>query len=1512
MERVDEQQQQQQRPEHDSTEENEYEIINHDDDTDEHEHEHHEHDRNEHDRDRDEEYEYEYDHGGHDRHDGYDGNERDIRAMDYHFPGGSVDGSNGDGGAHAYAVPPSVRDANAWTLSVPPHGVPWDVWLHRYLCMWIMPCNHVTHALFFAVLEGYLLIKFWMPLGWDLVRESENGNQQWVGYIGRIMSDWVFHTFGVDLDWDDSDSNSDPDDLGVEDSWGLERRDGYDVCDEYINEDGNIDECLQDNFQGVDLSGNNITHEHDNDDSIPSDTGAGCSWMPSIFSPSPNETFIMISFLILLIAFIAWRRVFRRFRNKPWMDPNYTQYNRLPVRTSNMRLYVAEDDARVGACEPDINLLATADLEAVEKDANNSNDYAPNIWNMDGEDWMFQLKNTVEDGLDLVAADNLFAGSDDDDQFNQELSKRWQHIHVPANWTMCDDVQDHPIYTNIKYPFPCIPPFVPDANPTGVYRLEFDLPGRWQVPKEKQKRDADAADNASTCSGDEYVITFHGVESAFFLFLNGNYVGYSQDSRLPASFDLTPYLHRGDKTNTMHVVVCRWSDGSYLEDQDHWWMAGIHRSVELSRRSPGMDMLDLRVQGDMDGHLATCVDLRNPNAVASRLIEMSLYDDKQTSVKGGLKCGSNVWKSSKVLTNDSSPTEFKISTRIPNPKLWSAEYPNLYTLVVTLKDAVTNKVLQVESCRVGFRSVDIKDGVLLHNGKPITICGVNRHEHDPDHGKVVSVKSMIHDIKVLKQQNFNAIRTSHYPNHVAFYRLCDYYGMYVCGEANLETHGMMPMGKLSDDFAWAKAFEERVTRMVDRDRNHPSIVFWSLGNECGRGRNISVARSSLRESDTSRPIMYEGGAGLFEGTGQSELTDIICSMYPNVENTIALTTNNIDRPVILCEYSHAMGNSNGNIHLYWKAFWDDDNLPRLQGGFIWDMVDQGLRKKDENGKEFFAYGGDFGDKVNDAQFCINGIFSPTREPHPAVVEIKYLQQPVAIHCTNIKKDNRRSINLNASSCTRAHFRIENRSLETPLSSYKVQYFISTDNMMTTEDNSLFSTNGGNSKNLDISNGTASVDLGTFVIGARQGYRLFFNVSFFRSNEVEWMNSLLPVASEQFEIFFENERVSILPTSQESTMKMQESEESVEIWIRKKDDRFMTRTAVIDKATGALTSFRTNSGKDILIGNQGLKPNFTRASTDNDRGGIDRIKGLMPKWVAFKMALIENVFQVFSYSYIYQWRRVGLDPASPPNIKCTNMEITVYEKHVSVLTNCSVTSASDGKIIMMHGSSYTFSNDGSVQIQSTTVPTQLLSPLPSLPRIGVAMCLHQSLRNIKYLGRGPYENYPDRKEGMPIGIWKTSPRLMGYDYIVPSENGNRSDCSWVSMTDSSGDGVIIVGHQKATEATDDSILDFGFSALLHSQQELHSATHTNELEDRLESKDPIFLNVDLFSQGIGGDVGWLPCCYKEYVLKNKFYSGSISISPIEGDDDHASFARRKIRSQLTSQLHNYRSTYERIN
>jgi beta-galactosidase len=738
-----------------------------------------------------------------------------MQAMNFYFPQ-----------AHAYQVPPSVKEAR-YPFHVPPRLFPYDVYIHRYLTMWIMPTNHITHTIFFGTIMCYIGVRWWMPL--------------------------VLRCYYNDGDIQDDESLL----LACQ------------TLKKYSQEQ--------------------------------------CSSQKMMWNQ-----FYLVTVLIITVMVVAWRRVFRRFCNRPWMDPNYTEFNRLPVHNSCMRWMVDEESARDVACCP--YLIATADDCHGQEECNTHGgvgvDLAPNVWNMDQQEWKFQLYSTVERALNAVyhewgqedgnVGDNVSgtcSGTTWSKNSVENEVTSWRPIPVPSNWTMLKDIPDYPIYTNIKYPFPCIPPFVPDKNPTGVYKLTFDLPNKWQG-------------GGMSFVEDEYMITFHGVESAFFLFVNGEYVGYSQDSRLPASFDVTPQLK--SVANVMYVVVCRWSDGSYLEDQDHWWMAGIHRSVELIRKGPDMDILDYRVQGDMDGSLFVCVDLKKTmRRKGQKQICFKLFHDEQSTPVGGREGGNlPVWSIVQDINVNNEENEFngeiRVSANIEGVKLWSAEEPNLYTLVIGVLNSCDGTVYQVESCRVGFRSVDIIDGTLLLNGNQITICGVNRHEHNPDHGKVVSVESMARDIEIVKNNNFNAIRTSHYPNAVPFYRLCDYFGVFVCDEANLETHGMMPMGKLADDICWSKAFVERVTRMVHRDRNHASIILWSLGNECGRGRNLNLARKALRKLDTSRPICYEGGGDLFEGTGETELTDIICSMYPNVAKTIALSKKHNDRPIILCEYRYVL------------------------------------------------------------------------------------------------------------------------------------------------------------------------------------------------------------------------------------------------------------------------------------------------------------------------------------------------------------------------------------------------------------------------------------------------------------------------------------------------------------------------------------------------------------------------------------------------------------------------------
>jgi beta-galactosidase len=552
------------------------------------------------------------------------------------------------------------------------------------------------------------------------------------------------------------------------------------------------------------------------------------------------------------------------------------------------------------------------------------------------------------------------------DFFKSEVNvKGWDDIPVPSNWEMHG--YGIPIYINAGYPFPANPPHIPhDYNPVGSYRRDFLIPLAW---KERQ-----------------VFIHFAGVQSAFYLWINGEKVGYSQDSMTPAEFNITPYIKTGN--NTAAVEVYRWSDGSYLEDQDMWRFSGIYRDVFLFS-TPALHIRDFWVQCHLDqkyqnAGLTVTPVIHNYGQQSSETckLEVTLYDRDGRTV---------TIKPTPKMEIDSlaSKTEkiFSLTGQVSNPHKWTAETPYLYTIVLTLRDQ-QNRILEVEHCWFGFREVEIKGGQLLVNGVPITIKGVNRHEHDPDFAKAIPFNRMLQDIKILKQNNINAVRTSHYPDHPLWLDLCDRFGIYLIDEANIESHGMgyKPERTLGNNPEWKDAHLDRAIRMVERDKNHPAVIIWSMGNEAGDGINFEAVSAWIHQRDPTRPVHYERAL-------TRPHVDIVSPMYAPIERIVEYAQKPQTRPLILCEYAHAMGNSVGNLKEYWDAI---EKYKHLQGGFIWDFIDQGLRKKTTNGQEFWAYGGDYGDIPNDGNFCCNGILQPDRSPNPALYEVKKVYQYVKI------------------------------------------------------------------------------------------------------------------------------------------------------------------------------------------------------------------------------------------------------------------------------------------------------------------------------------------------------------------------------------------------------------------------------------------------------------------------------------------------------------------------------------
>ncbi len=514
------------------------------------------------------------------------------------------------------------------------------------------------------------------------------------------------------------------------------------------------------------------------------------------------------------------------------------------------------------------------------------------------------------------------------------LARGWHTVEVPGLWTM--QGFGRPQYTNVQMPFAEPPPRVPEENETGIYRRSFSVPRGW--------------------AGRRVVLHFGGAEGALFVLVNGQPVGISKDSRAPAEFDITELVRRRGP-NELVAVLTRWSDASFVEDQDQWWHAGLPRTVALLTG----ELTDVYARAGLDddyrhGRLRVSA---GPGALEARLLDPQGREVLRERFEG------------------------ELDATVRAPRRWSAEEPALYSLVLRGED-------ETVSCRVGFRRVEVRDRRLLVNGKPVLIRGVNRHDHDDRRGRAVTRELMKSDALLMKRFNVNAVRTSHYPNDPYWLDLCDHYGLYVVDEANLESHAFYD--ELCRDLRYANAWVERVRNLVERDKNHPSVILWSLGNESGYGENHDAAAGWIRTRDPSRPLHYEGAIAR-DWSGGTRATDVVCPMYADVDRIEEFAETDDPRPLILCEFSHAMGNSNGGLADYFAAF---ERHGALQGGFVWEWIDHGIRRTDDHGREYWAYGGDFGETRHDANFCADGLVWPDRTPHPALRELKYLAQPVRV------------------------------------------------------------------------------------------------------------------------------------------------------------------------------------------------------------------------------------------------------------------------------------------------------------------------------------------------------------------------------------------------------------------------------------------------------------------------------------------------------------------------------------
>lgn len=582
----------------------------------------------------------------------------------------------------------------------------------------------------------------------------------------------------------------------------------------------------------------------------------------------------------------------------------------------------------------------------------------------------------------------------------------WDNIEVPSNWQMKG--YGMPIWTNINHPFPPNPPYIPeDYNPVGSYIRYFKTPQNWNE--------------------NEIFIHFAGVKSAFYFYVNGQEVGYNQGSMTPAEFNITKYL-RPD-SNKIAVKVFRWSDGSYLEDQGTWRLSGIFRDVFLVAR-PKIHIRDFTVITDLDENYQHAT-----LKVKTQIVSYNQKKELAPTLKIVLYGPDNkfIFEQSKTINykiNDKKDHEISIEREIQNPQKWTSETPNLYFLKIILTDNKRN-VHEVISANIGFREVEITNGQLRVNGKPIEIHGVNRHEHDPFRGRSVTKENMEKEIILMKKNNINAVRTSHYPNHPYWYQLCDKYGIYVMDEANIESHQLRP--QLAKDPKWTDAHIKRGLAMLHRDKNHPSVIIWSLGNEAGIGENFYIMADSMRNNDTTRPIHYEDRDNRYAKPANPSHFDFISNMYAEIETCVKFHKELSDdqRPIILCEYASAMGNSIGGLNDYWQIF---RKYPRMQGGFIWQWIDQGLAKKDENGKLFWAYGGDFGDNYEEQKsYILDGIITPDLKPTPELYEVKKVYEFIKIEPEDLKNN---------------MIRIYNHYSFTNINKFDVYWEIETDSIVT--------------------------------------------------------------------------------------------------------------------------------------------------------------------------------------------------------------------------------------------------------------------------------------------------------------------------------------------------------------------------------------------------------------------------------------------------------------------------------
>jgi beta-galactosidase len=970
----------------------------------------------------------------------------------------------------------------------------------------------------------------------------------------------------------------------------------------------------------------------------------------------------------------------------------------------------------------------------------------------------------------------------------------WKQIPVPSNWEM--QGYDKPIYKSAVYPFrPVNPPHVPkDYNGVGCYQRTFTVPADWK----------------------DMNVTLHfgGVSSAYKVWVNGKFAGYAEDSFLPSEFNITPYLTNGE--NILSVWVIRWSDGSFLEDQDQWRLSGIHREVYLMAE-PKLRIADFHYQTKLDKDYKDAVLSIRPRIenltgkeVPGYKIKAQLYYNEEAVFEKPLE------RSVESIINEIYPRLDNVKfglleTTVRNPLKWSDEEPNLYTLTLSLEDS-TGKILEVKSCKVGFRSIEFSkdDSKLLVNGKVTYLYGINRPDHHPTRGKALTRKDIFSDVMTIKAFNFNCIRLSHYPSDPFLLDLCDMLGILVIDEANLETHGLG--GKLSNDPQWTGAYLDRISRMAMRDKNHPSIIFWSLGNEAGRGPNHAAMAAWIHDFDITRPLHYEPAMGSPKEEGyidpsdprylksndhshriQNPLdqyyVDMISRMYPALYTAPLLVgQNNGDkRPIFFCEYSHAMGNSVGNL----KEFWDQwRSTKRVIGGCIWEFKDQGLLKEDSAGVKYYAYGGDFGEKYFD-NFTIKGVVDPDGKPKGAMYECKRVFQPVSTELVDAAK---------------GLIRIKNRGSVRDVNKFTVLIIVQEDGI-NIQEKELPAINLAPGKDTVVS-------MLPYLPAMKTDAEYYASIHF--RFDYEWWDGEggFEVASDQFLI----QKPAIKPTIQQNKSKLTVSKSKDGVVVTGKD--FTIR---VGNKPGGLSSYIYKGVEQIR---SPLLPHFSRPLTDNDRRGWKAQRKLR-QWYEYELKLKTLTF----YS--------------------DNMGRAVVTSLFSLIHDSATV-----RVV------YTINDEGVIKMDYAL---DVKPGLPDMPKVGMQGGITDVYDSVQWYGRGPMENYIDKRYGSDVGVYSQHKYKFANTYVVPQESGNRTDVRWMFFHNNKKEGLLVVA---------DSLLSM--SAWPWTEDNIIKAKHTN----KLVKSGFLTVNIDLVQIGVGGNDSWsdVAAPLEQYMIKAQPYRYSFYIMP----------------------------------